>query len=422
MIRVAENYRSSIFRLIIPTTLEWQITAIAALMAFVVIGSACLGFLNRPTPRPTTLADVDDEYVLHFISPQNLITGPEALQKNLRRPIFLQQIIQYYTSLTASMMGWPVPNEKLLLPTTIETDRSIQDGTNSILAAKKRRQDEIDHLQLMKSEAGVLVIPSIIGETMNGSMLRIQDKISLSHESFSANSKSKKEMSELFRHDPDYAWEEYKTPSRKESAAENIAKINPFPVPTEEELVYALASDLADKASKKQKPLLRSLHSSDLVTPEDSQPIAIPDGVSFVSFAHQLDLLSADEKLYQLQGAEFGLKDAVPPPKQTPAKEPLLGEIDPEVIDGYIKNNRFDLQLCYELALRRNEQAAGVMELRWRIDSRGTISELALISTSIKDPRMTDCIRKKIATWRFPRPRNGSVEVSYPFEFAPTKG
>jgi hypothetical protein len=35
---------------------------------------------------------------------------------------------------------------------------------------------------------------------------------------------------------------------------------------------------------------------------------------------------------------------------------------------------------------------------------------------------MEGCIRRKIATWRFPRPRRGAVEVSYPFEFAPSKG
>ena len=80
------------------------------------------------------------------------------------------------------------------------------------------------------------------------------------------------------------------------------------------------------------------------------------------------------------------------------------------------------LQLCFELALRRNQNLKGSMEWQWRLDSRGKISEIELLDSTIQDRRMIRCVRKKIANWKFPRPKRGSVEIKYPFYFAPAKG
>jgi len=227
----------------------------------------------------------------------------------------------------------------------------------------------------------------------------------------------------VFPHDPEYAWEDYKNVNEVDPLSAATGKIKPFNILSEEELVYEESRALAKRAEKKQSKVVSLMGEKDFITPASSKPIAIPDGVRFASFANQVDFMIADEKLYQLQAAEFGqVKAETKPESKAVIQEPLVGEIEPALIENYIKKNQFELQLCYELALRRNEQAAGTMEWRWRIDSRGTISGLALINTSIKDPRMTDCIRRKIAAWRFPRPRRGSIEVSYPFEFAPTKG
>lgn len=420
--RVVPAYRGSILSLLIPTKLEWQISLIATFMSMVVIGSAAIGLLNRPVQRPKQLTEIDDDYVLHFISPNNLLHAPEALQKNLRRSSMLRQVIEYYTSVTSSMMGWPIENEKLLLPTTVETNKTLQESMQAITAAKRRRQIEIDRLQLMKNNVGVISVPAVIGESVTTSMLRIQDKIAIGHQSFEANLAAKRKMQQIFPHDPDYAWEEYRNVTPVDSLSDVTGKIRPFELLSEEEMVYRDSKLFAAKAAQKQRPLTHAMNASDYINSETDQPVSMPDGVRYVSFATTTDPYIADEKLYQLQASEYGQREPVVKPKLVVKKEPLVGEIEPSLIVGYIQKNRFELQLCYELALRRNEQAAGTMEWRWRIDSRGATSDLALISTSIKDPRMTDCIRKKIGAWRFPRPKNGSVEVSYPFEFAPTKG
>lgn len=419
---VVSAYRGSLLQLIIPTKLEWQISAIAVLMALVVIGSASVGLLNRSVQRPRQITEIDDEYVLHFISPNNLVHAPEALQKNLRRSSMLRQVMEYYNSLTSSMMGWPVENEKLLLQTTLGMNKALQESAQAITAAKKRRQLEIDKLQLMKNSSSVISVPSVIGESVTTSMLRIQDKIAVGHLAFDANLSAKRQMQQIFSHDPDYAWEEYRNVTAVDPLSEATGKIKPFEILSEEELVYRDSKQYAEKAKRKQQPLVGIMEDGEYITAGADQPVSMPDGVQFVSFATTTDPYIADEKVYQLQAQEYSQLDRPVKATVVPTREPLVGEIEPSLIVSHIQKNRFELQLCYELALRRNDQAAGTMEWRWRIDSRGSISDIALISTSIKDPRMTDCIRKKIGAWRFPRPRNGSVEVSYPFEFAPTKG
>ena len=115
-----------------------------------------------------------------------------------------------------------------------------------------------------------------------------------------------------------------------------------------------------------------------------------------------------------MQPSTFGVK-------KEKVKEPLVGELDPKLIEKIVNKNRFELQLCFELALRRNREVSGTMKWQWRLDSRGKISNLTLVSSSITDPVMKNCVRKKIAGWKFPRPRRGSVEITYPFYFKPAR-
>jgi len=62
------------------------------------------------------------------------------------------------------------------------------------------------------------------------------------------------------------------------------------------------------------------------------------------------------------------------------------------------------------------------MEWRWRIDSTGRLDALELVKSNINDPNMARCVRQKMSAWKFPKPRRGSVEITYPFEFSPSRG
>lgn len=411
-------YRRGLVQLFFPTVEEKRSILIAVVACAVIAGGALLGLMRREIHRPTRLSETDGTFLLPFLAPDHLKTGPEALQENLDRRQNARSVMEYYQAFTALLMGSPTFDARYLMTTSIDLYHQLHEASRQVVEEKVRQQKEVDHLQGMKAGAGVLPIPAVLGESMGGGMLRIIDKIDIMQEGFAANLKAKREILQLFPKDPEYSFEEYKNLSRPDDrAAAYLAQIKPWQKFTDEEMMYAESEALAAKAAKMQRRMLRGMKDRDFLSASSPQPIEIPAGARFASFVSDVDFMLSDEKIYQLQGSEYGV--ARPSKASVVIREPLVGEIDPSLVERFITENKYQLQLCYELALRRNESASGIMEWRWRIDSRGSISDIALISTSIKDPRMAQCIRQKIGTWRFPRPRRGSVEVSYPFEFAP---
>jgi hypothetical protein len=416
------RYRKGLVNLFFPTVEEKRGILLAALMALIILGGAGLGLKRRPVHRPAQLDQIGEPFMLPFIAPKHLETGPEALQENLDRRQNARSVLEYYQSFTAALMGWPHVDARLLLPTTIELYRDLHAAARAVASEKMRLQQEVDRLQGMKSDASVFPVPAVIGETMAGSMLRVIDKIDVMHAGLDKNLAAKREIIQTFPKDPEYSYEEYRNLSKvDDKAQEYLSQIRPWQKFTDEEMMYAEAATLSKRAERVQRRMLRNKQASDMLSPDELPPIEIPAGAKFASFVGDVDMMELDEKIYQLQGSEYGVPQKVGPSAAI-IKEPLVGQIDPKVVESFIRENKYQLQLCYELALRRNEGAAGTMEWRWRIDSRGSISDVALLSSSINDPRMATCIRQKISTWRFPRPRRGSVEVSYPFEFAPAKG
>ncbi len=411
-------YRRGLTHLFFPTVEEKRALLIAALACLVILGGAYAGLMKRTLHRPTRLAETESDFLLPFLAPDHLRTGPEALQENLDRRQNARSVMEFYQAFTALLTGSPSFDARYLMPTSIELYHQLHEATRQLVEDKIRQQQEVDHLQAMKSGVGVLPIAAVMGESMSGSMLRVIDKIDIMQQGFAADLKAKRQMQLEFPKDPEYNYEEYKNLGRPDDrAAAYLAQIKPWEKFTNEQMMYGEAEALAQRAGRKQRRMHANTRPSEYLSSATPQPIEIPAGAKFASFVSNVDFMLTDEKIYQLQGSEYGV--ARPNKANVVIREPLVGEIDPGLVEHFIAENKYQLQLCYELALRRNEDASGTMEWRWRIDSRGSISDIALISTSIKDPRMAQCIRQKIGTWRFPRPRRGSVEVSYPFEFAP---
>jgi hypothetical protein len=102
-------------------------------------------------------------------------------------------------------------------------------------------------------------------------------------------------------------------------------------------------------------------------------------------------------------------------------REPLLGEVDKKLIEAVVEKNHLQLQVCFERALKRDRSIQGKMEWQWVLTTRGEIVDLNLVSSTIRSPQMTNCVKEKILSWRFPKPKKGSIEITYPFFFTPKK-
>jgi hypothetical protein len=137
---------------------------------------------------------------------------------------------------------------------------------------------------------------------------------------------------------------------------------------------------------------------------------------AFSTVANTRTFDAFNQKLGLIQASIFD------PDKPKIVREPLIGTLDPKKIQETVDKYRFELQLCYELALRRNQQLAGSMEWQWHLDSTGEIYDIELLQTTIQDQQMIQCVKQKIASWSWPKPQKGSIQVSFPFYFKPAKG
>ena len=93
-----------------------------------------------------------------------------------------------------------------------------------------------------------------------------------------------------------------------------------------------------------------------------------------------------------------------------------IGELDKAEIRAVMKANRAKLQACYDKALVNAPALAGTMVTTFLITGKGTVASPA--ATGV-DPALADCVKNVIAALVFPKPKGGTVQVSYPFTFRP---
>jgi hypothetical protein len=240
--------------------------------------------------------------------------------------------------------------------------------------------------------------------------LRLEDKLNIWHDNAQLTLSLRKKATQEYRSDRNYDFTQY----RQTAPA---TKLQVFKAePTSEETMYKEVERLADFAADHQKRIVKYREPVVPVTVDNSSPLIIAVDSTFLSLIEQGSFRNFNEKISQIQASTFD------PDKPKIVREPLIGTLDPKLIEQTITRYRFELQLCYELALRRNQQAVGAMEWQWHLDTQGQVYDIDLVKSSISDPKMIDCVRGKIANWKWPKPQKGSIQISYPFLFRPAKG
>ena len=85
-----------------------------------------------------------------------------------------------------------------------------------------------------------------------------------------------------------------------------------------------------------------------------------------------------------------------------------------EVIHRHLSEVRY----CYESAMLRQPDIEGKLVINFVIGSVGGVNSSEVKSSTLPDPRLDDCVLRRLGTWKFPKPKGGiNVAVSYPFIF-----
>ena len=390
---------------------------------FFLILSAVL--LNLDTKRPQVFEELEDLYTLPFINSQSFKTAPEALQNNLNRNDLIASVTNYYRNLSKMVMGWPIEDPRMLFSSSINRYKNLYQTHQNQIDSSIEVQQKIDLLVKKDNASQMLSIPSVLGESFQQKLLRLLKKVDILHKGFDLSLDLRRSVTEQFKKDPDYDWGQYLSTSNSlslikvESASgvNELAKLSVFDQKTNEEMMYLKSDTMGEKAGMRRKYLNLKSDRRKPLTSKQIPHIYIPHGVNFVSFLSSQSLNHNSENIIQnIKGLDYQKQN------RGKVKEPLIGRINTRHLEQAIKKNRFQLNLCYELALRRNQNLRGKMYWVWRIDSLGKVSDISLVKSTLRDRQMINCVRRKLASWSFPRPKRGSVKINHRFDFEPQGG
>ena len=404
------SYKGKISKLAVETRFDAQIVGVAFLLSIILMTGFIGGLMMRPDNRPTKKEDLNDEYNLAFIHPGHLKHLPEALHDNLDRSQPLQSAIKFYDAISRLYLGIDTRPNKLLFNSTSNLyDGLYEDYEYNIQEVlETNKEKSASHLQ--SDNTALLSIPTIRGETFPGSILRLTRKVASMHDTFEKNLEYRRRTSDLFSSDTMYDFKVYKELGTKGTLADKIGALRISKQPKNEVAMYLEAENISQKAKREQDLIEKSRTPITNLTSENGSPVGIDLQKTLVSI--DIPYRDIDEgKVLSLATSVFGSE------RKQKIIEPVIGEIRKELISKIINKRKFELQLCFELALRKNRNLRGSIELTWLLDTRGRISDLKVANSTIRNRAMQQCVLQKVSRWKFPRPRKGSIEITYPFHF-----
>jgi hypothetical protein len=94
----------------------------------------------------------------------------------------------------------------------------------------------------------------------------------------------------------------------------------------------------------------------------------------------------------------------------------VRGGLERSEVEAVIQENLSQIRYCYNKALRTNPNLSGKVTSSFVIGGDGAVKASRVPASTLASPEVEDCIKSRIASWKFPQPRGGGeVAVNYPF-------
>ncbi|MDI3289694.1 AgmX/PglI C-terminal domain-containing protein [Polyangium sp. 15x6] len=101
-----------------------------------------------------------------------------------------------------------------------------------------------------------------------------------------------------------------------------------------------------------------------------------------------------------------------------PDTVPLSGTLTNEQIQTAVNENVKAFDGCYSLGVDKEGKLAGTVTIQATVGPLGTVNEASVKNSTVKNPKVEDCVRKAFKTVKFPRPAGGgTVMITYPMTF-----
>lgn len=408
----AKGYGGNFLQILVSSDYERNALLAAAFVSIMIISSFAGGLYLNGYHRPRSMADVTDEYVLPFIAPRLIRMAPELLKENFRIQSVVNDMIDYSNAFVEILIGKNSSiSERYMDRESISNYQKMHNVSRSDYERMKEVQYSTDKFQSNKPHTKIVVVPTVAGESFDSTLNRALDKMNTMIQSSERILQLRREIVPNFQADAKHTFEDYQNVAAATHKADALKDIKPWVKTTTEEQMYSYVDGLAKQAEARSFAKRASKFGT-----KNEAPIGIVPGSKFVTF--NVDLHDLDDRHLEFVNAVGFLEKE----KKEVKRERLSGFIETDKVENFISLNKYQLQICYEIALRRDESSGGIMEWSWKVDSKGRIFDIELIANNISDDKMVKCIREKISQWRFPHPQNGAIQISFPFEFVPTKG
>ncbi len=409
------NYRGSFSKIFISSAKELRILVLSTVLGSMFF-ALCYFLLTLMAPEiPKTYAELRPFYTLPFLADESLKTAPEALQGRLDRSRIVAQTIRLYTKITEVAMGWSFREDPMIFSSSLALFSDLYEKQEKKLENKVTLQEVVEEQDKRLFATKTLKIPAVHKESFQSKLLFGIELVDNMHQSYKLALDLRRKASKAFLGDPVYDWGQYKTDksSTKEASdaqiAKEMSKITVFNQRTNEQMMYDQAALLGETALLAQK---RVFGDRPLLLLDNIEEIHLHSGNPSISFLRPEEVLDNEETIASIHALRAERQSVV-------ERDLVIGIPDEEGIKKIIAEKKFELGLCYELALRRNQKLKGEMQWQWNIDIKGQVFKIILLESSLKDEQMARCIENKMASWAFPKPRNGSIRVSHSFAFRP---
>lgn len=104
-------------------------------------------------------------------------------------------------------------------------------------------------------------------------------------------------------------------------------------------------------------------------------------------------------------------------------KTVVLGSMDPDLLRKILREYLPQFKHCYQIELQTNEDVKGVLDLNFRIDKDGKVSDASISSKNAQFSQQgINCMTKVLRMIDFPKPKGGGVvDVKQPLNFQSEK-
>ncbi len=93
-------------------------------------------------------------------------------------------------------------------------------------------------------------------------------------------------------------------------------------------------------------------------------------------------------------------------------------DVDPAIIGAAVRDNSSQFQLCLETARQRNPELMGLIEVRFLINTDGSVGQAMIVDTDLPSS-IADCVVDAFYNVRLPQ-QDSAVVAQYPMYFQPS--